>query len=57
VDRHLSREALVATVPAIKFGLSFFEVSSKCLVRWSPTDLAMIELAKKNAVASDPATP
>src|SRR3954454_22231202 len=42
-------EALVGTVPGIKFGLAFCEASGKCLVRWSGTDPAMIELAKKNA--------
>jgi uncharacterized protein len=44
-------EALVSTVPGIKFGLAFCEASGKCLVRWSGTDDAMIELAKKNALA------
>jgi uncharacterized protein len=42
-------EALVTAVPGIKFGLAFCEASGKCLVRWSGTDSAMIELAKKNA--------
>jgi uncharacterized protein len=44
-------EALVSTVPGIKFGLAFCEASGKCLVRWSGTDDAMIELAKQNALA------
>jgi adenosine/AMP kinase len=44
-------EALVTAVPGIKFGLAFCEASGKCLVRWSGTDEAMIELAKKNALA------
>jgi adenosine/AMP kinase len=44
-------EALVTTVPGIKFGLAFCEASGKCLVRWSGTDEAMIELARKNALA------
>src|SRR5512137_1220618 len=44
-------EALVNTVPGIKFGLAFCEASGKCLVRWSGTDPAMIELARKNALA------
>jgi adenosine/AMP kinase len=44
-------EALVTAVPGIKFGLAFCEASGKCLVRWSGMDAAMIELAKKNAVA------
>jgi adenosine/AMP kinase len=44
-------EALVSSVPGIKFGLAFCEASGDCLVRWSGTDEGMIELAKKNAVA------
>ena len=43
-------EALVNTVPGIKFGLAFCEASGKCLVRWSGTDAAMIELAQRNAL-------
>jgi len=43
-------EALVAAVPGIKFGLAFCEASGKCLVRWSGTDQAMIELAQANAL-------
>ncbi|RPI72207.1 MAG: hypothetical protein EHM45_22545 [Desulfobacteraceae bacterium] len=44
-------EALVGGVPGIKFGLAFCEASGDCLVRWSGTDEAMIELARKNALA------
>ena len=44
-------EALVGAVPGIKFGVAFCEASGKCLVRWSGTDTAMIELAQKNAQA------
>jgi len=44
-------EALVSGVPGIKFGLAFCEASGDCLVRWTGTDEAMIELAKKNALA------
>jgi hypothetical protein len=44
-------EALVSAVPGIKFGLAFCEASGKCLIRWSGTDDAMLELAKKNAQA------
>lgn len=44
-------ETLVSAVPGIKFGIAFCEASGKCLVRWSGTDDAMIELAKKNAMA------
>ena len=42
-------EALVGAVPGIGFGLAFCEASGKCLVRWSGTDPAMVELAKRNA--------
>ena len=44
-------EALVGAVPGIKFGLAFCEASGKCLVRCSGSDPAMIELARKNALA------
>jgi hypothetical protein len=44
-------EAMVSAVPGIKFGLAFCEASGKCLVRWSGTDEAMIELARQNALA------
>lgn len=44
-------EALVGAVPGIKFGLAFCEASGKCLVRWSGTDVGMVELAKRNAAA------
>jgi hypothetical protein len=44
-------EAMVSTVPGIKFGLAFCESSGERLVRWTGTDEAMIELAKKNALA------
>ena len=43
-------EALVTSVPGIKFGLAFCEASGECLVRWSGTDEVMIELAKRNAL-------
>ncbi len=43
-------EALVNTVPNIKFGLAFCEASQKCLVRWSGTDDELVELARKNAM-------
>ncbi len=44
-------EALVNTVPGIRFGLAFCEASAKRLVRWSGTDEDMIALAQKNALA------
>jgi adenosine/AMP kinase len=43
-------EALVNTVPNIKFGLAFCEASQKCLVRWSGTDDELVQLAQKNAM-------
>jgi len=42
-------EALVNTVPGIKFGLAFCEASQKRLIRWSGTDDEMITLAQRNA--------
>jgi uncharacterized protein len=42
-------EALVTSVPGIKFGLAFCEASGKCLVRWSGTDAELQELARRNA--------
>jgi len=44
-------EILVQAVPGIKFGLAFCEASGAALVRASGTDLALVELAKKNALA------
>ncbi len=44
-------EALVGAVPGIKFGVAFCEASGKCLVRWSGTEEAMIDLARRNAKA------
>lgn len=44
-------EALVTAAPGIQFGVAFCEASGKCLVRFSGTDPAMIELAKTNARA------
>jgi len=43
-------EALVSTVPGIKFGFAFCESSDKRLVRYTGTDDGLIELAKKNAL-------
>ena len=44
-------ETLVGGVPGIRFGLAFCEASGKCLVRSSGTDVAMVQLAQKNAMA------
>jgi uncharacterized protein len=44
-------EAVVSTVPGVKFGLAFCEASGKCLVRTTGTDAGMIELAQQNALA------
>jgi len=44
-------EALVGSVPGIKFGLAFCEASGVRLVRWSGTDEQCINLAKKHAQA------
>ncbi len=42
-------EALVTTVPGIKFGLAFNEASGPCLIRKTGTDEKLIDLAVKNA--------
>jgi uncharacterized protein len=44
-------EALVQSVPGIKFGFAFCEASGALLVRWSGTDHDLIELATRNALA------
>jgi len=44
-------EALVGSVPGIKFGLAFCESSDPALVRASGTDDELIELAKRNVLA------
>lgn len=44
-------EALVQSVPGIKFGLAFCESSGAMLVRSTGTDEEMIGLARRNAVA------
>lgn len=44
-------EAMVNTVPGIRFGLAFCEASQDRLVRWSGTDDALIRLARKNALS------
>ncbi|MBN1314267.1 MAG: adenosine-specific kinase [Anaerolineales bacterium] len=44
-------EAVVSSVPGIQFGLAFCEASGECLVRWSGTNKAMIDLARKNSMA------
>ncbi len=44
-------EAMVSTVPGIKFGLAFCEASGPCLVRTTGTDEDLITLAQENALA------
>ncbi len=44
-------EALVNSVPGIRFGVAFCEASGPALVRCSGTDEGMIELARRNALA------
>lgn len=44
-------EAMVGSVPGIKFGLAFCESSGDRLVRTSGTDAEMIECATRNALA------
>jgi adenosine/AMP kinase len=40
-------EALVGTVPGIRFGLAFCESSGPALVRWSGTDDDLVALARR----------
>jgi adenosine/AMP kinase len=42
-------EAMVSAAPGAKFGLGFCEASEACLVRFSGTDDALVELARQNA--------
>jgi len=44
-------EALVGTVPGIRFGVAFCEASGPCLVRVEGNDEALKALAAKNALA------
>jgi adenosine/AMP kinase len=44
-------EAIVQTVPSMKFGISFCESSGPALVRYAGNDPGLIELAQKNALA------
>ena len=43
-------EAVVATAPAMKFGLAFCESSGPALVRFTGNDDRLIDIAKKNAL-------
>ena len=43
-------EALVTTVPGLKFGLAFCESSGPALVRADGTDEELVDLAKRNAL-------
>jgi hypothetical protein len=43
-------EAMVNSVPGVKFGLAFCESSGPCLVRAEGNDLALKKLATKNAL-------
>ena len=43
-------EAMVNSVPGIKFGLAFCEASGDCLVRCDGTDKELIDLASRNAL-------
>ncbi len=42
-------EAVVQSVPGVKFGIAFCEASQERLVRWTGNDEKLIELAKNNA--------
>jgi uncharacterized protein len=44
-------EAIVQTVPGMKFGIGFCESSGPALVRYAGNDARLIELAQKNALS------
>jgi adenosine/AMP kinase len=44
-------EALVGSVPGLRFGLAFCEASGPCLVRWAGNDDELVKLAQENARA------
>ncbi len=44
-------EAIVQTVPQMKFGIAFCESSGPALVRWTGNDAELIETARSNALA------
>ena len=44
-------EAIVQTVPGMKFGIGFCESSGPALVRYAGNDPRLVELAQKNALA------
>jgi len=44
-------EALVTSVPGIRFGLAFCEASGPCLVRTTGTDEILVDVARRNAYA------
>jgi len=43
-------EAVIQSVPGVKFGVAFCEASQERLVRWTGNDERLIELAQKNAM-------
>ena len=47
-------EAIVQTVPQMKFGIAFCESSGPALVRWTGNDEEFLDLAKKNASETKP---
>jgi len=44
-------EALVSSVPGLRFGLAFSEASGPCLIRLAGNDDTLVELARKNSLA------
>jgi adenosine/AMP kinase len=44
-------EAMVGSVPGVKFAVAFCESSGPALVRWSGNDDALLDLARRNALA------
>jgi hypothetical protein len=44
-------EAMVNTVPGVKFGVAFCEASGKCLIRYDGNDEDLTKLASENALS------
>jgi hypothetical protein len=44
-------EAMVNTVPGVKFGVAFCEASGKCLIRYDGNDDDLTKLASENALS------
>lgn len=44
-------EAVIQSVPGVKFGIAFCEASQDRLIRWTGNDDKLVDLARKNAMS------